>query len=58
MSIMGLSKGLLLLTSVIQPALAAFGISTAGNDLKVDTGGGLVFEVNKCVDSRYNVDCR
>jgi hypothetical protein len=32
---------------LIQPTLAAFGVTTAGSSFRVDTGGGLVFDVNK-----------
>ncbi|KAG8688067.1 hypothetical protein FRC11_006114 [Ceratobasidium sp. 423] len=37
----------LILTSLVAPALAAFGVTESGNSFIVDTAGGLVFTVDK-----------
>jgi rhamnogalacturonan endolyase len=37
--------------SALQPVLAAFGVTSTGNAFRVDTAGGLVFDVNKYVRS-------
>jgi len=36
-----------LCVALVRPALAAFGISNTANGFRVDTAGGLTFDVNK-----------
>jgi uncharacterized protein YabE (DUF348 family) len=38
------------LLAIFQTALAAFGVTSNGNSFRVDTAGGLVFDVNKYED--------
>jgi hypothetical protein len=33
--------------AALRPVLAAFGVTSTGNAFRVDTAGGLVFDVNK-----------
>jgi hypothetical protein len=44
---MALLQRFVLLLAASRTALAAFGVTTAGSAFRVDTGGGLVFDVNK-----------
>jgi rhamnogalacturonan endolyase len=44
---MAIAVVFLAFSAVIQTCLAAFGVTTAGNSFRVDTDGGLVFDVNK-----------
>jgi hypothetical protein len=48
--VMALPLILALLVFVLDPVLAAFGVTSTGNAFRVDTAGGLVFDVNKYID--------
>jgi hypothetical protein len=50
---MALTLILLYWLAFVQSALAAFGVTTVGSSLRVDTGAGLVFDVNKYDRLKY-----
>jgi hypothetical protein len=50
-----LTPGVVVLLAVLQPTLAAFGVVSTGSAFRVDTGGGLVFDVNKYDASRIHI---
>jgi hypothetical protein len=38
---------ILVLSALVSRTLAAFGVTTVGNALRVDTDAGLVFDINR-----------